>query len=72
MLGVITSGYFILTYFILERKEYFRKRKKRINLLKLKSTIKFLILYNKIKSKKNLSDSEYSSDSDILTSDEQI
>ena len=72
MLGVITSGYFILTYFILERKECFRKRKKRINLLKLKSTIKFLILYNKIKSKKNLSDSEYSSDSDILTSDEQI
>ena len=41
MLGVITSGYFILTYFILERKECFRKRKKRINLLKLKSTIKF-------------------------------
>ena len=72
MLGVITSGYFILTYFMLEKKENIRKRKKRINLLKLKSTIKFLILYNKIKSKKNLSDSEYSSDSDILTSDEQI
>jgi len=72
MLGVITSGYFILTYFMLEKKENIRKRKKRINLLKLKSTIKFLILYNKIKSKKKLSDSDYSSDSEILTTDEQI